>query len=567
MMDGIPYGAILQVVFCVGFGTMAAVLVQAGQVYFYQRRALRMLRGYEGPRPEFILGNSREKQKYNNDITSMYLKYVQQYTSSDKHCFQLQAPLFFHGLFGTGNEVVTANEAMVKHVMSDKFDVYTKSSATGRLPESLMKWLGLGIFTIDHGPRACIPRDGGKLWSAQRRTALSIFSKRLFKDYYERVFVGNAKRVIEKLNLAAEARTPVDLQAAFFAYTMDSFGEIAFGKKVGAIDGNDAGFGVAFDTAHKLTLKYAFGNMNALLFRELFPSFLGDRVQAFIDARSPEMQELNRQTQILDKYIDAIIAERRSPEYKEAHEGKDEKDQSHDLLKLFMEATGDDGKALHSQEQLRDMMLSFVIAGRDTTATTLTWLFYELSKPENISVLYAVFDEVDAILDGSAPTYDSLPGMPYLRGAVYEALRLHPPVPNIYLSAKADDTLPDGTTLPAGTRVAVSVYAMGRDPARYAEPVSKVDPTRWIPFQQPSPWEFPVFKAGRRICIGRDMAVFEISVAAVMLLQRFEPVLVGHPQNYQYAQKLTMTTKDISADREQLMVLLKPRKTNGTASM
>ena len=86
--------------------------------------------------------------------------------------------------------------------------------------------------------------------------------------------------------------------------------------------------------------------------------------------------------------------------------------------------------------------------------------------------------------------------------------------------AAHDCVLADGTAIPAGTQLMYVPYAMGRDPTRYEDPLA-FKPERWIPFKAPSQYEFPVFQAGPRVCLGMDMALFEAKLLTCMLLQRF----------------------------------------------
>ena len=119
---------------------------------------------------------------------------------------------------------------------------------------------------------------------------------------------------------------------------------------------------------------------------------------------------------------------------------------------------------------------------------------------QNPDVQEKLFQEIEYNLPSEEedPTFDSLSPqkMPYLNGVIHEALRLHPPVPfNVKVNTK-DDVLPDGTKVPAGSWMAYFSCGMGRDPERYANP-AEMRPERWIPFKQPSPFEFPVFQAGQ----------------------------------------------------------------------
>merc|ERR1712190_282077 len=154
-------------------------------------------------------------------------------------------------------------------------------------------------------------------------------------------------------------------------------------------------------------------------------------------------------------------------------------------------------------------------------ACTLSWMFYILAT--NPDIQKNVQAEIDARVNSDkAPTIQSVSAneLPYLNGVLYETLRLYPPVPVDGKEAINDDVLPNGQTIPAGSKMTFMVYAMGRDPQVYPEP-EMVRPERWIPFKEPSQYDFPVFRGGPRICLGMNMAVFEAKIAALMILRQY----------------------------------------------
>merc|ERR1712232_632987 len=122
-----------------------------------------------------------------------------------------------------------------------------------------------------------------------------------------------------------------------------------------------------------------------------------------------------------------------------------------------MKAEDDDGKPFAEKskahdEHVRDQLVNFLLAGRDTTACLLSWSFYELFRPGNEEILAKLRREIDAVLRGEAPTYSvARDGLPYLRAVLYETLRLHPVVPNLVLIAQEDDVLPGGLHVAGGT--------------------------------------------------------------------------------------------------------------------
>jgi len=176
---------------------------------------------------------------------------------------------------------------------------------------------------------------------------------------------------------------------------------------------------------------------------------------------------------------------------------------------------------------LSDVVLSFVLAGRDTTATALTWALFELSRHPEIQ--QKLKEEIDAALPNIAdPSFDDAYGtsLPYLNGVLYESLRLYPPVPVDSKIAMVDDILPDGTPVMKGTRFTFFIYGMGRDPKIWGDDVLEFRPERWIPFKNPPGGIWPVFQLGARRCLGEQMAMMEAKVVLIMLMQRFDLTLL-----------------------------------------
>ena len=185
---------------------------------------------------------------------------------------------------------------------------------------------------------------------------------------------------------------------------------------------------------------------------------------------------------------------------------------------------------------LRDQIVAVLLAGRDTTASTLSWTLYELSRhPHAVAKLR---DEILTTIGRDRhPTYDHLKNMPYLRAVLNETLRLYPSVPfNVRLALK-DTTLPtgggpDGTEPIAvlkDTPIAYSTLVMQRRVDLYP-PVSDTflhphifSPERWSSWH-PKPHDYIPFNAGPRICIGQQFALTEMSYVLCRLFQRYDRV-------------------------------------------
>jgi cytochrome P450 len=169
---------------------------------------------------------------------------------------------------------------------------------------------------------------------------------------------------------------------------------------------------------------------------------------------------------------------------------------------------------------LRDQIVAVLLAGRDTTAATLSWAFYELSHyPEKYKRLR---DEVtNAVGHTSKPTYDDLKQMTYLRHTINEALRLYPAVPYNLRTALEDSTLPGVPGQPPisvveGDIVLYSTLSMQRRRDLYP-PVSEkfADPAHFSPERwetwNPKPWQYIPFNGGPRICVGQNFAMTEMA--------------------------------------------------------
>ncbi|KAE8697286.1 Cytochrome P450 94B1 [Hibiscus syriacus] len=194
------------------------------------------------------------------------------------------------------------------------------------------------------------------------------------------------------------------------------------------------------------------------------------------------------------------------------------------------------------------MVISFIIAGRDTTSSAMTWLFWLLSKHQNAEKM--VVKEVESMLNngGNGFDFETLKEMNCVKACICESMRLYPPVAWDSKHALYDDVLPDGTFVGKGDRVTYFPYGMGRMKALWGKDRFEFKPDRW--FQEPSaengllkpvsPFKFPVFQAGPRVCLGKEMAFIQMKYVVASILKRFEirpvngdqpvfvPLLTGH---------------------------------------
>lgn len=177
----------------------------------------------------------------------------------------------------------------------------------------------------------------------------------------------------------------------------------------------------------------------------------------------------------------------------------------------------------HREEVVRDMVVSFIMAGRDTTSAAMTWLFWLLTKNPNVQEF--ILQEVETTSFGERFGYEELKDMKYLKACLCETMRLYPPVAWDSKHAAAADTLPDGTPVKKGDRVTYFPYGMGRMEEIWGMDRLEFKPDRWFEngeLKPVSPFKFPVFQAGPRMCLGKEMAFIQMKYVVATVLKRFE---------------------------------------------
>jgi cytochrome P450 len=188
-----------------------------------------------------------------------------------------------------------------------------------------------------------------------------------------------------------------------------------------------------------------------------------------------------------------------------------------DLLTMLLEARDEDGKGM-SDRQLRDEVLTLLLAGHETTANTLSWAWHLLgTHPEVATRLRA---ELDAVLGGRPPETGDAARLPYTNNLIKEALRLYPPSYIITREAATDGTI-GGYPVPAGALILFSQWVMHRD-ARYFPEPERCNPDRWadgLEQRLPRYAYFP-FGGGPRMCIGNQFALMEAALVLTTLAQR-----------------------------------------------
>jgi cytochrome P450 len=227
----------------------------------------------------------------------------------------------------------------------------------------------------------------------------------------------------------------------------------------------------------------------------------------------PPLREMQRITLELDAAVNAVIDERL------AHPTD-----SADLLNVLLRA--DDGT--WPRKRVRDEALTFMLAGHETTANSMSWFWYLMAL--NADARARMLDEIDGVLGSRRPTADDLAGLPWTTACIQEAQRYFSAVWLLGRRAVADDVI-EGHHIRAGTTVIIPIHHIHHDPRWWPDP-EDFDPGRFLPGAgagRPRSAYLP-FGGGRRICIGQSFALMEMVLMAAIMSQRFAfELMPGYP--------------------------------------
>lgn len=411
------------------------------------------------------------------------------------------------------SEIYTSDPVNVEYMLKTNFENYGKGEYNYI---NLRDFLGDGIFTVD-----------GEKWRQQRKVSSYEFSTRVLRDFSSVVFRDNAVKLANVVSEAAKSNRSMDIQDLFMKSTLDSIFKVAFGAELDSMCGTNeegANFSSAFDDASAMTL-----------WRYVDVSW---KMKKFLNIGSEA--KLKKTVKAIDDFIYKLIANKveqmRSPGENSCIMKKD------DILSRFLQVTGIESDSTY----LRDIILNFVIAGKDTTAASLSWFIYVLCRHPDAEEKVAKeikdaikMKEVADFAELAASINDeALEKMNYLHAAITETLRLYPAVPVDAKICLSDDTLPDGFSVRKGDMVSYQPYAMGRMKFIWGDDAEEYKPERWLDengvFQPESPFKFTAFQAGPRICLGKEFAYRQMKIFSAVLLSCFSFKLSDEkkPVNY-----------------------------------
>ncbi|HET8726221.1 MAG TPA: cytochrome P450, partial [Alphaproteobacteria bacterium] len=326
----------------------------------------------------------------------------------------------------------------------------------------------------------------GRIWRENRRLAAPLFRPSRMPRYYDRMG-GWIAAERDAWHNAAAADRRVDLQ--------ESMTRIALNIICAAMFGIDASDRIPVISACMEQIQADLGRfrISSMLPLPKWLPLVPDR------ATRAAIREL-------DSVVTAVIAGRRTESAAPRH----------DFLEVLMQASDPESGRRFTDRQLRDEIMTILLAGHETSATALTWTFVLLARHPEVQEAFAA--EARAAFGGSAPDYHALQAFTGARNLFKEALRLYPPGYNFTRVALKDDVL-GGCRIPAGSIVNVTPYLIHRNPVHWPDPL-RFRPDRFAAAGDLKTRYFP-FGGGPRVCIGNSFAAQEAELILATLCQAF----------------------------------------------
>ncbi|KAF8028234.1 hypothetical protein BT93_E0979 [Corymbia citriodora subsp. variegata] len=417
------------------------------------------------------------------------------------------------------SEIYTVDPRNVEHILKTNFDKYTKGENNIDIIKDLF---GEGIFGVD-----------GEKWKKQRKVASFEFAARVLRDFSCCVFRKNAAKLVKVVEELTAASEGFDMQDILMRCTLDSIFKLGFGVELNCLEGS---------SKEGRTFMKAFDEANALTYwRYIDPTW---ELKRFLNIGSEAC--LRKNIKLIDNFMHQLIRTKRNQLVAQR-----ERTDKEDILSRFLLECKKDPENMNDK-YLRDIILNFMIAGKDTSANTLSWFFYMLCK--HPLVQQKIVDEIKDVIGDQVTeanpdcfveriTDPALDQMHYLHATLTETLRLYPAVPLDGRCAETDDVLPDGFHVKKGDNINYLAYSMGRMHSIWGEDAEDFKPERWLKdgiFQKESPFKFVAFHAGPRICLGKDFAYRQMKIVSIALLHFFRFRLADETRPITYKVMFTL---------------------------
>ncbi|KAL3526292.1 hypothetical protein ACH5RR_010948 [Cinchona calisaya] len=426
--------------------------------------------------------------------------------------------------FGATTTVVTANPQNVEYILKTNFSNFPKGRPFTQI---LGDFLGNGIFNVD-----------GDVWQTQRTLANHVFNAKSFREYFMKVLKEEINNKLLPIMESLAQEQEVDLQDLLRRLGFDVICKATLGVDPCALNcyaGHpDVSLMEAFDRASEISAKRGAAQLSVTW-----------KAKRLLGIGSEKI--LKDSIQKIHAFVTNAVRDKTDPIVSRRPLFDDEEDLlsriiAGSIIGSYNNVNGDK----KYDELIRDMMISLIMAGRDTTSAAMTWLFYLLSA--NPDIEQELMKELRIFAAAAANNQEEeeeinidwfssvLKELRLLKACICESMRLYPPVAWDSKHAISDDLLPDGTPVRAGDRVTYFPYGMGRMESLWGKDRLQFRPERWVlerntigegarsvgALKNVCPYKFPVFQAGPRVCLGKELAFMQMKYVVASILGHFE---------------------------------------------
>ncbi|MFN8446899.1 MAG: cytochrome P450 [Caldilineaceae bacterium] len=409
-----------------------------------------------------------------------------------EQAFQRHGDLYALNL-GFVKLVILNHPRHAQHILRDHAQNYYKG---GALWQAVRPLTGNGLVSSE-----------GDFWLRQRRMMQPQFHRQRLAGLTHLMIEG-IQEALNSWDQQADGKTSINLAQNLNGLTMRVVVKTLFGTALSPQEIDQVGEDMGF------ALDYVMIEALAKSLPQWFPM--------------PNRKKFKQAIARFDHLVYRIIEQGRRVQ-------AEQQESDNHLLAMLLNTVDEETGEGMSDQQLRDEVATLFLAGYETTSVALSWAFHYLTgQPEVMATLQ---NEVQSAFGGRTPGFADLTNLPYTRMVLQEVMRLRPPSYWLPRTAKEEDTI-DGYTIPAGTHVASFTYMYHRHPEFWPNS-EHFDPQRFSPEQSAGRHHFAwiPFGAGQRLCIGRDFALMEGTLALAMIIQRYQvKAIEGHQP------KLTLTT-------------------------
>jgi len=382
--------------------------------------------------------------------------------------------------FGTTRALLLAHPEHIGRVLHDNHRNYDKHNVDYAV---LRRLLGNGLLTSD-----------GEFWRRQRRLMAPMFHRQRVAGFCN-LMVNSTLEMLERWDAMARSGESFDVAAEMTRLTLPIVAKALFSADVS--DDAEA-IGAALTEVNRQLGEFSLLDM-------------------FWMIPTPRKRRFRAAVQTLDEVVGKIIDARRRATHR-----------NEDLLSMLLDAVDEETSKGMTPRQVRDEVLTVLLAGHETTANALAWTWYLLAR--NLAAENKLHDEIASTLGERAPGAPDLPQLRYTRMVIEESMRLYPPAWAISRNAIGEDEI-GGYPVRPRTNIIICSFVTHRHPSFWEEP-ERFDPERFSSerSQRRPDFAYLPFGGGPRICIGNAFATTEAQLVVATIAQRYRLRLVpGHP--------------------------------------